>query len=172
MLGEHGRQHDVRRNRRIAAEHAINIGALEPGIRYRELGGLAHEIERRRALMLAVGREADAGDEAHGNTTSLDSVIPGWSEGPDPESRDSPMCNCTSWLAATQRPGMTALEVTTSVIAQPSIRLRQAQHLLGNETENELRADRGDAGDQGFPQISLDMIFLGVAESAMGHHRL
>src|SRR6266404_260235 len=23
-------------------------------------------------------------------------VIPGWSEGPDPESRDSPMCNCTS----------------------------------------------------------------------------
>src|SRR5229473_3704307 len=99
-------------------------------------------------------------------------VIPGWSEGPDPESRDSPMCNCTSWLAATQRPGMTALKVTTSVIAKPSIRLRQAQHLLGNETENELRADRGDAGDQGFPQISLDMIFLGVAESAMGHHRL
>ena len=25
-----------------------------------------------------------------------DPVIPGWSEGPDPESRDSPMCNRTS----------------------------------------------------------------------------
>src|ERR1700730_12115188 len=65
-----------------------------------------------------------------------------------------------------------SLKVTTSIIAKASIRLRQAQHLLGNETENELRADRGDAGDQGFPQVSLDMIFLGVAEPAMGHHRL
>ena len=26
-------------------------------------------------------------------------VIPGWSEGPDPESRDSQMCNCTSQFA-------------------------------------------------------------------------
>jgi tRNA dimethylallyltransferase len=26
----------------------------------------------------------------------LSVVIPGWSNGPDPESRDSPMCNCTS----------------------------------------------------------------------------
>jgi tRNA dimethylallyltransferase len=26
----------------------------------------------------------------------LSAVIPGWSEGPDPESRDSQMCNCTS----------------------------------------------------------------------------
>ena len=52
------------------------------------------------------------------------------------------------------------------------IRLRQAQHLLGNKTENELRADRGDARDQGFPQIALDMKFLGVAEAAMGHHGL
>src|SRR6202030_4090593 len=48
------------------------------------------------------------------------SVIPGWSEGPDPESRDSPMCNCTSRFDAEpvigprfartrwHRPGMTA----------------------------------------------------------------
>ena len=43
----------------------------------------------------------------------LDAVIPrsaiahrGWSEGPDPESRDSPMCNRTSEVRAT-RPGMT-----------------------------------------------------------------
>src|SRR6202035_1673928 len=46
-------------------------------------------------------------------------VIPGWSEGPDPESRDSPMCNCTSRFDAEpvigprfartrwHRPGMT-----------------------------------------------------------------
>src|SRR6266849_5853453 len=32
-------------------------------------------------------------------------VIPGWSEGPDPESRDSPMCNCTSEVRANARPG-------------------------------------------------------------------
>src|SRR2546421_7485244 len=53
-----------------------------------------------------------------------------------------------------------------------SIRLRQAEHLLGDEAENELRADRRDARDQGFPQIALDVIFLRVAESTMGHHRL
>jgi len=31
-------------------------------------------------------------------------VIPGWSEGPDPESRDSPMCNCTSEVRASRAP--------------------------------------------------------------------
>src|SRR5882762_6429935 len=30
------------------------------------------------------------------NEANSRGVIPGWSEGPDPESRDSPMCNCTS----------------------------------------------------------------------------
>jgi hypothetical protein len=33
-----------------------------------------------------------------------DPVIPGWSEGPDPESRDSPMCNCTSEVRALRAP--------------------------------------------------------------------
>src|SRR6266851_315941 len=42
----------------------------------------------------------------------------------------------------------------------PSIRLRQTQHFLGNKAENELRADRGDARDQGFTQIALDVVFL------------
>jgi tRNA dimethylallyltransferase len=37
----------------------------------------------------------------------LATVIPGWSAGPDPESRDSPMCNCTSEVRASARPGMT-----------------------------------------------------------------
>src|ERR1700738_1649384 len=52
------------------------------------------------------------------------------------------------------------------------IRLRQAQHLLGDKTENELGADRGDARDQGFPQVTLDMIFLGIPKTAVRHHRL
>jgi tRNA dimethylallyltransferase len=34
----------------------------------------------------------------------LSTVIPGWSEGPDPESRDSPMCNCTSEVPASRAP--------------------------------------------------------------------
>src|SRR5947207_5466292 len=34
-------------------------------------------------------------------------VIPGWSAGPDPESRDSTMCNCTLGFDASHRPGMT-----------------------------------------------------------------
>src|SRR6266436_1263474 len=60
----------------------------------------------------------------------------------------------------------------TPVIKLMSVRFRQAQHLLGNKTENELRADRRDARDQGFPQITLDMIFLGVTKTAMRHHGL
>jgi hypothetical protein len=52
--------------------------------------------------------------------SNSDSLIPGWSAGPDPESRDSPMCNCTSGFDAEpvigprfartrwHRPGMTA----------------------------------------------------------------
>src|SRR5665213_4563033 len=53
-----------------------------------------------------------------------------------------------------------------------SIRLRQAQHLLGDKDENELWADRRNPWDQRLPQIALDVIFLGVAEAAMRHHRL
>src|SRR5436190_23839745 len=54
----------------------------------------------------------------------------------------------------------------------PSIRLRQAQHPLGYKAEDELRADRCDAGDEGFPQIALDMEFLGITEAAVRHHGL
>src|ERR1700682_4966333 len=81
--------------------------------------------------------------------------------GADPESRDS-------GFAAARRPGMTAKGSSQAT----SIRLGQAQHLLGNKTENELRADRGDARDQRLAQIALDMKFLGVAEAAMGHYGL
>src|SRR5437870_2469053 len=80
--------------------------------------------------MLAVGCEADAGDEAHDVISS--------------SFRDNSI----------------------------SIRLRKAEHLLADEAEDQLRADRRDARDQRFPQIALDVILLGIAEAAMGHHRL
>src|ERR1700726_2752684 len=80
----------------------------------------------------------------------------------NPESRGS-------GFDAAHRPGTTVLRIPRSDI---SVRLRQAQYLLGDETENELRADRGDARDQGFAQITLDVKLLGVTEAAMGHHRL
>src|SRR6266404_5877332 len=82
-----------------------------------------------------------------------------------PESRDS-------GFAATRRPGMTAWNSSLHYLKNQLVRLRQAQHLLGNETENELRADRGDARDQGFAQVALDVKFLGVAEAAVSHHGL
>jgi len=47
MLGKHGRQHDVRRDRGIAAEDAVDLGAFQPGVGDGKLGCLAHEVERR-----------------------------------------------------------------------------------------------------------------------------
>jgi len=44
------------------------------------------------------------GERNAGERIAQSSVIPGWSEGPDPESRDSLMCNCTSWFALSARP--------------------------------------------------------------------
>src|SRR3954447_9692824 len=58
------------------------------------------------------------------------------------------------------------------VSSPSSIRFRHAEHLLGNKAENELRADRGDARDQRFPQVALDVIFLRISEPAMRHDRL
>src|SRR6185312_9796871 len=45
-------------------------------------------------------------------------------------------------------------------------------YLLGDEAQDEFSTDRRDAGDERLPQIALDVKFLGVAEAAMGHHRL
>src|SRR5439155_25161829 len=66
MLGEHGRQHDVRRDGRIAAEDAVDLATLQAGVGNRKPGGLAHEVQRGGALMPAECRQSDAGDEAHG----------------------------------------------------------------------------------------------------------
>ena len=65
MLGEHGREHDVRRHGRVAAKDAVDVGSLQPGVGNGKLGRLAHEVERGRAFVLAVGRQPNAGDEAH-----------------------------------------------------------------------------------------------------------
>src|SRR5947199_1002294 len=95
-------------------------------------------------------------------------LLPSFRDGaqaPDPESRHS-------GFASSMRPGMTTSNFWPSSFFPPSIRFRQTEHLLGDKTENELRADRGDAGDQRFAQIALDVKFLGVAEAAMGHDRL
>jgi 3-oxoacyl-[acyl-carrier protein] reductase len=53
-----------------------------------------------------------------------------------------------------------------------SIGFRQAEHPLGDETQDELAADRRDARNHDLAQIPLDVKFLGVAESPMGHDRL
>src|SRR5712692_11922223 len=53
----------------------------------------------------------------------------------------------------------------------PLVGFGQAQDPLGDVAEGELWAHRGDARDLRFAQITLDMIFLGIAEAAMGQHR-
>src|SRR5258708_37507230 len=75
-------------------------------------------------------------------------------------------------FAARLTPRNDGLKVSSIFSINPLIRLRQAQDLLGDKAENELRADRGDPRDQGFAQVTLDMIFPGVAEAAVSHHRL
>src|ERR1700738_5594191 len=84
MLGEHGCEHDMRRDSRIAAEDAVDLIALQPGIGNRKRSRLAHEVERGRALMPAECRQSDAGDEAHGDMASRKFVIPGCADGRRP----------------------------------------------------------------------------------------
>jgi hypothetical protein len=47
MLGEHGGEHDMRHGGGIAAQEAVDIGALQPGIGQCQLGGAAHEVNGR-----------------------------------------------------------------------------------------------------------------------------
>jgi hypothetical protein len=54
MLGKHRGQHDMWRDRAVAAEDAVDFGSLQAGIGNRDLRRLAHEVERGRAFMLAV----------------------------------------------------------------------------------------------------------------------
>src|SRR4051794_39491707 len=54
----------------------------------------------------------------------------------------------------------------------PLVRLRQAEHPLGDVAENHVRRDRRDAADQRLAEIALDVILLRVAVAAVRHHRL
>ena len=47
MFGENRGQHDVRRDRAVAAQDAVDLGAAHAGIRNRKFGRLAHQVERR-----------------------------------------------------------------------------------------------------------------------------
>jgi hypothetical protein len=51
MLGEHGWQHDVRRDSRIATEDAVDLGSFQPGIGNCKRSRLARQVERGRTLM-------------------------------------------------------------------------------------------------------------------------
>lgn len=114
MLGEHGGQHDMGRDRGITAENAVDVGALQPGTGDRKLGRLAHQVERGQALMLAEGCEADAGDEAH-LVSTLSVVIPGRRKAASPESI-SPASHVARWIPGrrlTAHPGMTLWKFPT-----------------------------------------------------------
>src|SRR4029077_10136566 len=50
-----------------------------------------------------------------------------------------------------------------------SIRFRQAEDALGDVAQDQLRADRGDAGDLDLAEIAFDMVLAGIAHAAMGH---
>src|SRR6185312_1336980 len=104
MLGEHSREHDVRRDRRIAAKDAVDVGALQPGVSGRKLGRLAHEIERGEAFMLAVGGKADAGDVGHSRAPSFLPSFRG-ARSANPESRGSTMRNRALGFDAFASPG-------------------------------------------------------------------
>ena len=71
VLDERRRQHQVRERRRVAAQQTVDILALE--LRVGERGGrrIAHQIERRAARQLAVGRETDPCDVTHAIESSL-----------------------------------------------------------------------------------------------------
>src|SRR5439155_12168232 len=84
MFGEHGGEHDVRRDGGVTAEDTVDLRAFQAGVSDRKLGGLAHQVQRGRALVLAVNRQSDAGDEAHVSRTRMTTarrhssfVIPG-----------------------------------------------------------------------------------------------
>src|SRR4029079_316940 len=63
-------------------------------------------------------------------------------------------------------------EAMNALIAPPLIRLRQAEHALGDEAEDQLAAHRRDAPDERLAQVALDVVLGGGAEAAEGHHRL
>src|SRR5437773_789143 len=87
-------------NRRTERHLVVGMADL------RQCGGLAHEVERGRALMLAVGCEANAGDEAHGAAPKL-AVIPGQRVSVEPGIHNHGWGLWIPGPRLTARPGMT-----------------------------------------------------------------
>src|SRR6185437_14504325 len=52
-----------------------------------------------------------------------------------------------------------------------SVRFRQAEYPLRDVAQDQLRTDRRDARDHAFAEIPFDVVLLGIAETAMRHHR-
>src|SRR6266478_792247 len=130
MLGEDRRQHDVRRDGGIAAEHAVDLCSRQSGIGNRKLGGLAHEVEGGRTLMPTECRQSDAGDEAHGSEASCNFVIPGRSKATSPESITT-IVRMDSGPAPRGASRNDEVELLAFISRNTLIRLRQAEHLLG-----------------------------------------
>jgi hypothetical protein len=65
MLREERREHQVRQGGRIAADQAVDLGALQARVGERCGGGGRHEVERAAPLMPPEGGHAGADDEAH-----------------------------------------------------------------------------------------------------------
>src|SRR5882672_2913650 len=62
--------------------------------------------------------------------------------------------------------------LNTALPSSVSVGLRQVQHLLGDERQDQLLGDRRDARDGHLAQQSLDVVFLRVAEAAVREDRL
>src|SRR5215469_6727845 len=56
-------------------------------------------------------------------------------------------------------------------LAVQSVRFWQPQHPLGDMAQNQLGADRRDAGDLDFAEITFDVVFTSVPHAAMRHDR-
>src|SRR5271169_5210096 len=82
-----------------------------------------------------------------------------WSSGCARSSHFEP--SCADWGFRPPPPAIGSL----------SIRLWQAEDALGDVGQDQLRADRRDAGDLDLATIALDMVLAGIAHAAMGHDR-
>lgn len=56
LFAEQRGQHQVRKGGGVAAQHAVDIGAPQAGLRQRGVGGLGHQVQGRAALVAAEAR--------------------------------------------------------------------------------------------------------------------
>src|SRR5260370_14345929 len=106
-------------------------------------------------------------------TTTAAPAVARSSATPRPTPRPAPVTSATF-------PSITPMIYLNKTCPQqdlPSTRLAsiapgEIKHLLADEAQNELLGDRRESSQRSLAIEPLDVIFLGVAESAMGHHRL